>query len=157
MYAKDWGDTTQKNKRTKKAWVFVTNEFSWRTKSVKETTGNRAKKPYGIRMLAKQNRLPSSEKFDNSKSVVTKYFRVRIKPNMLSYNRFGFVVSKKVDKRAVVRNRLKRVLRELAQEYKDIQPGKDMLFIVIKNFYTVSTEEIQKTVSEVLKNLNLEQ
>ncbi len=34
------------------------------------------------------------------------------KPNNLTHNRIGLVVSKKVSKKAVVRNRLKRVIRE---------------------------------------------
>ena len=34
------------------------------------------------------------------------------KPNNLPHNRIGLVISKKVSKKAVVRNRLKRVLRE---------------------------------------------
>lgn len=102
-------------------------------------------------MLPKPNRLPAREPFVHSQTATTPYFRVLIKLNEFTYNRFGFVVSKKIDKRAVVRNRLKRVLRESVHDVLEANLGKDVLFIVRKSFFDVPTQEITTMVKEVLE------
>ena len=104
-------------------------------------------------MLPAKHRLPALKKLQHPTTFATQYFRVAVANNGLSYSRFGFVVSKKIDKSAVVRNRLKRVLRELAYQYKDKQPGRDMLFIVTKNFFEIPTIQIQQIVLEAFKKL----
>ncbi len=105
-------------------------------------------------MLAKQYRLPASTRLQNPQSTSTPFFRIAVKENTLGYNRFGFVVSKKIDKSAVVRNRLKRVLREIAGQYITLGKGKDVLFMVTKNFFDVPTQEVSEIVIGAFKNLN---
>lgn len=101
-------------------------------------------------MLAKQYRVPRSVSFSNAHSRHNVFFRVLFKENTLPFNRFGFIVSKKVDKRAVVRNRLKRVLREAAAKHLHTNSGRDMLFIVKQSFFKEKSEAIFKQVAEVL-------
>lgn len=76
--------------------------------------------------------------------------------NGLTYNRFGFVISKKVDKRAVVRNRSKRLLRSCIEEVVGRLVGKyDMLFIINKNLTEKSRDDIMIEVVSVLKSARL--
>src|SRR5687768_14218992 len=58
-------------------------------------------------MLKRKNRLTRSMP-RNVKAISTPLFTLRISPNTLSESRVGFIVSKKVDSRAVMRNKLKR-------------------------------------------------
>ena len=52
---------------------------------------------------------------------------VRALPNKLNSSRFGFVVSRRVGK-AVVRNHIKRLLREIIRQT-PVKPGWDIIFI----------------------------
>ena len=107
-------------------------------------------------MLAKQYRLLASTRLSNPQNISTPFFRIAVKENTLGHNRFGFVVSKKIDKRAVVRNRLKRVLREIAGQYVRGEKGQDVLFIVTKNFFTVPTQEVHEVIVDAFKNLHIQ-
>ena len=81
-------------------------------------------------MFKRQNRLPRGIGFFNSSFFSTPNFILKVKKNGLIVNRFGIVVSKKIDKRAVVRNRIKRMLREiLVGLNSEMTPGHDILFI----------------------------
>ena len=104
-------------------------------------------------MLAYRFRLPSSTVFQHSRILNTPFFRVMIQPNGLSCNRFGFVVSKKVDKRAVVRNRIKRVLRESVRDFLENSNGKDVLFLTKQQMVEAGSEIILQEVCEVMKNV----
>lgn len=85
-------------------------------------------------MLKKKYRLPASVRLGNAKTIYTKYFILKTAANNLYYPRFAFVVSKKVDSRAVVRNRIKREMANSIQNLIDkIVPGKDMVFVLKRN------------------------
>ena len=104
-------------------------------------------------MLPKSNRLPHVVVFNNSQSFVTPFFRVLYKENELDCNRFGFVVSKHVDKRATVRNRLKRILREVCLQYLQTNHHRDVLFIVKKNFEQESIRSIKEIIAKEFENI----
>lgn len=53
-----------------------------------------------------------SSVFNFRKRFHTKFFTILYKPNHLHFSRFGFIVSKKINKRAVRRNYMRRVLRD---------------------------------------------
>ncbi len=65
--------------------------------------------------------------YDEGKSWAGKDIVIRALPNRLETSRFGFVVSRRVGK-AVVRNRVKRRLREITRQ-SSIQPGWDIVLI----------------------------
>lgn len=81
-------------------------------------------------MLKKKFSLPK-EKLFVQKRIETPFCAVKIADNGLELSRFGFVIPKKVDKRATVRNRIKRILRAKVEEnLNNFKPGFDFLFII---------------------------
>ena len=45
-------------------------------------------------------------------NVTGNFLQIHAKPNSLGYSRLGLIVAKKITRRAVVRNKVKRILRE---------------------------------------------
>lgn len=106
-------------------------------------------------MIPRINRLPTT-RLSSSQAIAAPLFILRFTKNTLSYPRFAFVISKKIDKRAVVRNRLKRVLREIAyQKMLEKPAGIDLLFIVKKNFADVPSQEIEEVITQALQQISV--
>lgn len=105
-------------------------------------------------MIPRLNRLPTT-RLNSSKLINSENFTLRFANNSLTYNRFAFVVGKKIDKGAVVRNRLKRVLRELSFKNNLLPEGIDLLFIVKKNFIDTPSVEVEKEVNGVLSQIHI--
>ena len=82
-------------------------------------------------MFAKKFRLPSRISTLTFSVLQTSLFVLKYHKNDIAINRFGFVSSKKIDKRAVYRNRVRRQLRGLLEELNYSLPqGYDILFIL---------------------------
>lgn len=104
-------------------------------------------------MLPKQHRLtiPIGR---NTRSYTTPLFILKIRENNTSWSRFGFVVSKRVAKSAVVRNRTKRLFRSLIeQNLSHLLSGYDMLFII--RGIPESSDQIAPSLIQALKKYNL--
>lgn len=81
-----------------------------------------------------------SARLSAAKTYSTQLFTVKIAKNTLEYNRFGFIVTKKIDKRAVGRNRLKRQLRSCIENIlQKMITGYDFLFFLKKEGVEVPT------------------
>ncbi|MCX6783079.1 MAG: ribonuclease P protein component [Candidatus Levybacteria bacterium] len=66
-----------------------------------------------------------------AKTVFSPLFSLRYLKNKLSYNRINVIVSKKVSKKAVLRNKIKRImLLHLHPDQSLIREGIDMTFII---------------------------
>lgn len=101
-------------------------------------------------MLKKVNRLPIAG-FREEKTFENQNIVLKLAKNQKTESRFGFIVSKKVDKRSSVRNKIKRSLRDLVQEnIKSITNNTDILFIVKKN-----TDDIKGSAGDLLKKQGL--
>ncbi|MDO8461206.1 MAG: ribonuclease P protein component [bacterium] len=79
----------------------------------------------------------------------TPFFTLRITKNNLTQNKYVFVVSKKVDKRAVVRNRIRRIMKACIKDLnKDLVSGYDMIFIIKHNALDLSHSLMQEQIRE---------
>lgn len=84
-------------------------------------------------MLKKKYRLPSGIRLEKARIKSFKYFVLKTAGNNFSYPRFAFVISKKVDTKAVVRNRIKREMTNAISKIIDkITAHTDMIFILKK-------------------------
>jgi len=71
-------------------------------------------------------------------------------------SRFSFVVSKKVDKRAVARNRIRRVLKEsIRSVLPKVSNGYDCIFIARKDMLGLGVNDILPTVVSVFTKAGL--
>jgi ribonuclease P protein component len=84
------------------------------------------------------------------------YFNLKWIENNLDCSRFGIVVSLKVDKKAVARNKIKRRLRAMIREnLGQIVSGYDFLILTKNNIKLLSYAEIKIELFRVLKNKGL--
>jgi ribonuclease P protein component len=72
-------------------------------------------------------------------------------PNNLGENRYRIIVSKKVSKKAVVRNKIKRRIREILRCL-DIKPGYDIVVITNKEIVDKSFQEIKQMLLSKIPN-----
>lgn len=107
-------------------------------------------------MLSKPFRLPATVHLTGTTRYTTPFFQIRISSNKLSHNRYGFIISKKVDKRAVVRNRIKRQLRAWFEKNdKGLVPGYDMLLVVSREAVEKETTLLWQTLTALCTNEKL--
>lgn len=115
-------------------------------------------------MLPKINRLQKNKDFERifkkGKFFKQDFLTLKVFPNNLQNSRFGFIVSSKVSKKAVLRNKIKRWLRvaillQLNQEKLsgEIQKSTDIIAIIkpgveIKNF-----QEIKEVIDKIFKKI----
>ena len=83
-------------------------------------------------------------------------FYVRRNGELAEPSRFGFVVSTKLDKRAVKRNRVKRVFREAIRPLlPEIKDGFDFVFWVRRRSLEMKSDRMQAVIETVLKKSGL--
>lgn len=115
-------------------------------------------------MLKKENRLTKDKEFNNvfkpqtgwRKSSFDKIMGVKAVLNKTGHNRFGILISVKVNKKAVIRNKIKRQIREIikAQANKTKQ-GYDCVIICLPEITEKNYQEIEKSLGSHFKRLNL--
>ena len=74
-------------------------------------------------------------------------------PNNLSVSRFGFTVSKKIGN-AVIRNRIKRVFKEVCRLNRDKFPeGYDYILLARRNIVGLNYGQVEETLLKLLQRL----
>ncbi|MDD4901000.1 MAG: ribonuclease P protein component [Patescibacteria group bacterium] len=101
-------------------------------------------------MLARPQRLVKQKGFEKifkqGRACYTQLLGVRVLASQVDFNRFGIVVSTKISKKAVERNKLKRRIRRALQELnKNLVVGFDAIIIALpgllnENYRTVADE-----------------
>jgi ribonuclease P protein component len=90
--------------------------------------------------------------YESGATNLDRYLVVRTLANNLQHPRFGYSVNKKLGK-AVVRNRVRRLLKEIARSL-PIDAGLDIVFIARSNSSGASYGELEHSVKRLLKNAN---
>ena len=111
-------------------------------------------------MLPKQYRLKKKKDFklvfEKGKTFNNKFLFLKGAKNALKNSRFAFVVGLKTSKKAVVRNRIKRLLREIIREkLNDIKSGFDVVIRVRAEIVNKDYKEIKKELESLLKKAEL--
>ncbi len=105
--------------------------------------------------LNKKNRLKKKRDFENvfkkGKAVKGSFLFIKYIKNDLGLPRFGFVVSAKVEKSAVKRNKIRRTLFDSAQSRVSILEGYDIIVFATPKIAGVPKEE---AVNDFLSVLN---
>ncbi|MFC1860902.1 ribonuclease P protein component [Chloroflexota bacterium] len=91
--------------------------------------------------------------YNRGSSWASKLLVMKTMPNELNISRYGLSVSKRVGK-AVVRNRVKRLLREILR-LTPLKTGWDMIFVVRHLSAYASYADLEKTVKELLLRAHL--
>lgn len=107
-------------------------------------------------MLSQSYRLPATTRLVHATFRKTPLFSVKIAKNDVDVSRFAFLVRKTVDKRAVKRNRIRRVFRScIENNLETIVTGYDMLFFLEKGIMEKSYEEVWQKIQLLLKEEHL--
>lgn len=107
-------------------------------------------------MLFLKNRLKKEkdfkEVFSKGRTVYSNPINIRFFWRDVNERRVGIIVSKKVSKKAVTRNRVKRVLREqMREKIERVQRGIDIIIIAKRDILKLNFKEINISLEEVLK------
>lgn len=111
-------------------------------------------------MFKKENRLTKQKDFDNvfnkGKSVFDRVLGLKVTKNDLNINRFGVIVSNKISKKAVERNKIKRRIREvLKKENPALKKGHDIVVIALAEVKDKEYQDLEQSLKEKLSKLAL--
>jgi ribonuclease P protein component len=91
--------------------------------------------------------------YNQGKLIRGRLLSIRLVPNDLVISRYGFIVGKRVGK-AVVRNRAKRLLREILRQMQ-IKPGWDIVFFTNPKTADADYNELKKLTLSLLSKAQL--
>ncbi len=111
-------------------------------------------------MLNKQNKIQKKKEvenvFKNGKSSFDKILGVKVLKTENKITRFVIVVSTKISKKAVVRNRLKRQLSEVARlNLIKLKPGTEFFIIAMPEIAQLNYHDIEKVFLNHCKKLRV--
>jgi len=111
-------------------------------------------------MLAKENRIKKNKDFGiifkKGKRTREKGLTLNWSANGLDVSRFGFIVSKKVSKKATVRNKIKRRLREIVRGKRHfVKKGMDCALIANPGLEKENYKEISEIIEKLFKRAGL--
>jgi len=111
-------------------------------------------------MLPQKNRLSKKKDFDRvfkkGKSSFDGLLGVKMLKNEQEFTRFGIIVSSKVSKRAVIRNKIKRRIRNIiAKNCLNGANKKDVVIISLHKVLDKKYNEIEKSLGAHFKKLKI--
>jgi ribonuclease P protein component len=110
--------------------------------------------------LPKINRIKKQKDFklifEKAKSFKNTLLILKVAKNDLNINRFGFVVSQKVSKKATIRNKIRRRLSEAVKNQGDkIKNSTDLVLIGLPGIEKKNFHEVQEAVANLIKKANV--
>jgi len=110
--------------------------------------------------MLKSNRITKDKEFDRAfkigQSFYTKLFGIKAVDNGLEINRLGVLISTKVSKKAVIRNKFKRRIKEIIRkELPGLKSGKDLVIIVFRPILDKNFKEMEEALIMAFKKLKL--
>lgn len=109
-------------------------------------------------MLSKKHRLSKAVEVKKTavkgRGFFNPYFVIKKLPNQLQLARVTFVVSTKISKKAVDRNRIKRVLREEWRKSIDAIKPADYMVITKPAIMKIDNSEIRRQLNQSLQHLD---
>ncbi len=111
-------------------------------------------------VLPKENRLNKKKDFERvfkrGKGFKEDFLFIKIIKNDLETSRFGFIVSQKISKKAVIRNKIKRRMRESVRTaLKDAARGYDIVFLPSSDITKRSFKEINEAINKALIKIKI--
>jgi ribonuclease P protein component len=109
-------------------------------------------------MLPKKNLLKKKKDFDNifkkGKTMAGKLVFLRFLKNNLEDVRVGFIVSSKISKKAVIRNKIKRRLREIFKNnINNIKKKIDIIIIAKPEIVNKNYQDIKNDIEKLIQNI----
>ena len=94
--------------------------------------------------------------FSQGKSIFGVIIGVKYKPNHLKNSRFAIVIGKKISKKAVIRNRLRRQISAiLYEELKKFKINYDLIILVRPNIINKKRDEIKEDLFKIFKKISI--
>ena len=111
-------------------------------------------------MLPKQHRLTKRKDFEKiwkkGKSFFLKELGFKILKNNLDHSKFGFIVSTKIAKKAVIRNKIKRRLREIIHKrLSQIKSSFDCIIVTRPGIEKLNYQEMEEKMEGILRKTGL--
>ncbi len=111
-------------------------------------------------MLSTKNRLRRKKDIEKVLKEGNGFYKdflvLKARKNKERESRFGFIVSQKVSKKAVIRNRIKRRFREVVKGMiKKTNKNTDIILIALPGTETKNFEEIKLTIEKLFKKANI--
>ena len=111
-------------------------------------------------MLPKDSRLTKRTDFEKvargSRPTHSKYLILKKSPNPNHKTKFGIVISTKVSKKAVVRNKIRRRIREvLRSNLSKIKPDYKVILVVKNTVIDKDYQELKQDLETILKKASL--
>jgi len=81
---------------------------------------------------------------------------LKVARNQKGFNRIAFSVSQKIAKKAVSRNRMRRMMRQAMLDLsEDIEKGLDMVFVARTAFEKEKSQRVREEIKELLKKVGI--
>lgn len=107
-------------------------------------------------MLSRKHSLSRKEIFKNSDAFFSSAFILKIKKSDEELSRFAVVVSKRIDKRAVRRNKIRRWVKSSVEELVPSIRGSWQILIIAKNnARDKDFSQIKSELTELFKKINI--
>jgi len=111
-------------------------------------------------MLPRANRLTKKTDFEkvahDSRPIHSKHLILKKSADFNNKTKFGLVISAKVSKKAVVRNKIRRRIREILRLNLDkIKPGSKVMIVIKNTIIDKNYQEIEQDLIDLLKKASL--